>query len=251
MNIKPRITSLFMPCILGLLIAAQPLYAKQFWSDNSLSLLRGNDYEVGDLNRTVLTFEHVSGHSWGDIFLFADRLESDNKDRETYWEISPRLSIGNLMDKKLKFGIIKDVLITTTAEINDTVPFTNYLYGPAIDVEIPGFAFLQLNFYRRNNEGDGDDNWQFTPVWAIPFSLGGQQLVYDGFADWVSGNDDNTPQLNFTSQLKWDLGALWQAPKTLYIGIEYVYWNNKFGIKDSSAFKTNERNLNALIKVHF
>ncbi|MBV1921408.1 MAG: ion channel protein Tsx [Pseudomonadales bacterium] len=241
-----KLTLAIAGTMVGVLLTAPPLYAKQLWSDNSLSLLRGNDYEVGAEGRKVLTLEHVSGHSWGDMFSFVDRLESDNGDLETYWELSPRLSIGKAMGKELTAGLIKDVLITTTAEIADgPFPFTNYLIGPAIDLDIPGFKYFQLNAYRRNNEFS-DDNWQLTPVWGVPFSIAGQDFLYDGFADWRSGSGNNTTELNVTSQLTWDIGALMQTPKTLYIGVEYVYWTNKFGIQD-----TDERNLNALLKVHF
>ncbi len=232
--------------MIGALLTAPSLYAKQLWSDNSLTLLRGNDYKLMDEGQKVLTFEHVSGHSWGDVFTFIDRLEGDSGYIETYWEISPRLSIGKMVGKEFSAGPIKDVLVTTTAEIADgPFPFTNYLIGPAIDLDIPGFKYFQLNAYRRNNEFS-DDNWQLTPVWALPFSIGGQNFLYDGFADWRSGSGNNTTELNITSQLTWDIGALMQTPNTIYIGVEYVYWTNKFGVQD-----TDERNLNALLKVHF
>ncbi|OUS26283.1 hypothetical protein A9Q99_18815 [Gammaproteobacteria bacterium 45_16_T64] len=253
MTLRYSVTYFFALLFVGLTLAPT-IYAKQLWSDNSLSLLRGNNYEIGAESRTVLTFEHVSGHSWGDMFLFVDRLESDNDDNETYWELSPRLSLGKLFNKDLTMGPVKDVLLTTTAEIAEN--FTHYLIGPAIDLNVPGFAYLQLNVYLRDNEAFGgatkaDANWQFTPVWGVPFSIGNAQFLYDGFIDWRSGDGDNNTELNFTSQLKWDMGALWQSPKVLYVGVEYVYWDTKFGIKDSDALQTDERNLNALIKVHF
>lgn len=248
---------------MGVLISTSTIQAKQLWSDNSLSLLRGGDYKVyADETQTVLTFEHASGHSWGDMFLFVDRLEADklnpnepddrvkrDNGNDTYWEVSPRLSAGKLLSKDLSMGPIKDILLASTAEISEHQ--TSYLVGPGVDLSVSGFSHLSLNFYRRNNEGSGDDNWQLTTVWGVPFSLGNQQFVYDGFIDWVSGDGDTTSQTNFTSQFKWDLGALWQTPKTLYLGIEYVYWNNRFGIQDTDAFETNERNVNGLLKLHF
>lgn len=228
---------------MGALLATPSLHAKQLWSNNSLSLLRGNDYEVIGESQKILTFEHVSGHSWGDVFMFVDRFEGDNGGLDTYWELSPRLSIGKILDKELTAGPIKDVLISTTAEIGQS--FTHYLIGPAVNLAIPGFSYFQLNTYRRNNDGR-DDNWQLTPVWGLPFSIGEQNFLYNGFADWRSGSGNNTTELNFTSQLTWDIGALMGTPETFRIGVEYVYWTNKFGIQD-----TDERNLNALFKAHF
>jgi hypothetical protein len=46
--------------------------AETLWSDVSASLLKGNNYQVGDNSRTVFTFEHAAGYSWGDSFLFID-----------------------------------------------------------------------------------------------------------------------------------------------------------------------------------
>lgn len=230
------------------LILSVSSYGEQLWSDNALALWRGTDFKLGDKNRTVLTYEHVSGHSWGDVFMFVDRVESDNGDKDTYWEVSPRLSINKVFDANLKGGLVSDLLITTTAEIASSV--TNYLYGPAIDLDIPGFAVFQLNFYRRNNESQ-KDNWQLTPVWVVPFSVGGMALSYEGFADWSSGSEDGHAVLNFTSELKLDIGDLWGTPKTLYAGIKYIYIENKFGIENDANNDTNERNLTASVEVHF
>jgi len=247
------------------LLLAPVAQAKTLWSDNSLSLLKGNDYTVPytytseDEERVVVTFEHVSGHSWGDLFLFVDRLDSSEDNRETYVEVSPRLSLGKITGSDMKMGIIKDVLLGGTVEWlsvpsadlpNDK---TNYLIGPALDLALPGFAYFQLNTYYRDNDGDQKSNWQLTPVWGLPFSLGSAKFLYDGFIDWRSGTEDSHAETNFTSQLKWDVGnTLFNAEKTLYVGIEYVYWRNKFGIEDGSMpFDTNEKNINLLIKAHF
>jgi len=45
----------------------------------------------------------------------------------------------------------------------------------------------------------------------------------------------------------------------LYLGVEYVYWDNKFGIRDGSllfkgakrCWDSDERNLNVLVQYHF
>lgn len=252
---------------IGLLALAATVDAKPLWSDNSLSVLKGNDYTVAypdstdDSERTVVTFEHVSGQSWGDIFMFVDRLDSSDDNTETYVEISPRLSLGKVTGKPLKFGIIEDVLITSTVEwvsvpgtgFDGKIDDTNYLLGPAIDLKVPGFAYLQLNAYHRDNDGGKDSNWQLTPVWGVPFKLGSLSFLYDGFIDWRSGTEDSHAETNFTSQLKWDAGSLLlNTEKTLYVGFEYVYWRNKFGLEDGSLpFETTEKNLNLLVKAHF
>tara|TARA_Y100001968_G_scaffold272679_1_gene265009 strand:+ start:326 stop:619 length:294 start_codon:yes stop_codon:yes gene_type:complete len=69
------------------------------WQNNSLSYLYGKDFKVdaGEIQQTV-TFEHASGWSWGDMFLFVDNKWynglSGEEGHTYYGEFSPRLSLG-------------------------------------------------------------------------------------------------------------------------------------------------------------
>ncbi|WOX04395.1 outer membrane protein OmpK [Microbulbifer pacificus] len=242
-------------------------HAETLWSDNSLTALHGKNYEVDyslgsdDSTRNVLTFEHASGHSWGDLFIFSDYLVSDDDSSELYTEISPRLSLGKLSGTELAFGPVKDVLLAGQLELGNmddpdhltaTGPhFTNKLAGIGFDLAVPGFAYFQTNFYHREND-DRADNEQLTLVWGLPFTLGSEQFLYDGFLDWASASRDVHASMNFTSQLKWDIGARVGKPKKLYAGLEYVHWDDKFGIKDGTfGIDSNERNVNLLLKYHF
>ncbi|SEA11203.1 outer membrane protein OmpK [Microbulbifer marinus] len=248
-------------------LASLAANAEVLWQDNSLSLLSGSDYKVNyslgtdDSSRTVVTYEHVSGHSWGDFFMFADYLTSSAGSDELYTEVSPRLSLGKLSGRELAFGPVKDVLLASTLEFGNfddpdhltaTGPhFTNKLAGVGFDLAVPGFSFVQANVYHRDND-DKASNEQLTLVWGLPFSLGSADFLYDGFIDWTSASADAHPSMNFTSQLKWDVGAQWGQPKSLYAGIEYVHWDDKFGIEDGTfGIDSNERNVNLLVKYHF
>ncbi|WGL15873.1 outer membrane protein OmpK [Microbulbifer bruguierae] len=241
--------------------------AETLWSDNSLTALHGKDYKVNyslgsdDSTRNVLTFEHVSGHSWGDFFMFADYLRSDTGADELYTELSPRLSLGKLGNRELAFGPVTDVLLAGQLELGRaddpdhllaTGPeFANTLAGVGFDLAVPGFAYFQANVYHRNNEAKAD-NEQLTLAWGLPFTLSSEAFLYDGFLDWASASRDVHPSMNFTSQLKWDIGARAGNPKKLYAGLEYVHWNNKFGIEDGTfGVDSNERNVNLLLKYHF
>ncbi|MBU1308411.1 MAG: nucleoside-binding protein [Gammaproteobacteria bacterium] len=234
--------------LLMLALGGLPLRAEVLWQDFSVSYLNGSNYRVDGPDKQVLTFEHAAGTSWGDSFLFLDHLRGDNGSRSNYAEWSPRLSLSKLSGQQLQFGLIKDVLLTSTVEMSSLR--TDFLYGVATDLAVPGFNYLKLNFYRRNNDGLAG-NWQLTTTWAIPFSLGEQQFLYDGFLDWYSTTADQRASMNMTSQLKWALHPLFNLKSKLYVGVEYVYWRNKYGIADSPAFRTNESNVNLLIKAHF
>lgn len=219
-------------CVIGLMSTTAS--AKTIWSDFSATYLNGSHYEVGDSDRQVLTLEHAAGTSWGDSFIFFDRLESDNGDTETYGEVSPRIRLT-----KLDTPVIKSLYFAPSAEIGDG--FTNYLVGVGTDLDIPGFNYFQLNAYHRNND-NYDSNYQLTAVWAIPVG----PLMYDGFMDWTNSVDNVSASMNLTSQLKYDVAKYVGLDTKLYVGVEYVYWNNKFGIKNQ-----DERNVNLLVKYHF
>lgn len=257
---------------LSLLATPFIAHAETLWSDNSLTALHGKNYEVNyslgsdDSTRNVLTFEHASGHSWGDLFLFADYLVSDDDSTELYTEISPRLSLnklglGKLGSRELAFGPVKDVLLAGQLELGNmddpdhltaTGPhFVNKLAGIGFDLAVPGFAYFQTNLYHRNND-DRADNEQLTLAWGLPFTLGSEQFLYDGFIDWASASRDVHASMNFTSQLKWDIGARMGKSKKLYAGVEYVHWDDKFGIENGTfGIDSNERNVNLLLKYHF
>lgn len=204
------------------------------WSDVSASLLKGNNYQVGDNNRTVFTFEHAAGYSWGDSFLFIDRLQSNNGNKETYAEIAPRFQLSAYQNK-----LIKNIYLATTIEIGND--FTHYLYGIGTQLKLPHFKYFNINLYHRNNDS-GANSQQITLTWALPFN----KLLYDGFIDFVPSNDNKSTSLNFTSQLKYSLSEHLNLATKLYVGVEYNYWLNKFGIDG-----IDEKNLNFLVKYHF
>ena len=240
MNLKVSVPSLLGGvCIL----ASASVSAEMVWSDFSLTFMKGGDYEVGDPDRTVFTVEHISAHSWGDNFFFIDRLNSKDGTTESYFEVSPRLSLGYLTGSELKFGPVKDLLVATTWEAGQG--FDNYLYGVGLNLDVPGFQYVGLNLYQVSNELWEDDQ-QLTLTWGYPFAIGSADFVYDGYIDWSSAESDHASEMAFVSQLKWNLGKLFDAKAPVYVGIEYVNWTNKFGIEG-----VDEHNPNLMLQWHF
>lgn len=239
--------------------SANPL----LWQNNSLTYLYGQDFKIDPKIQQTLTFEHASGWSMGDLFVFVDSIHYNGDvadDSTLYGEISPRLSIGKLFDTPIRFGPVKDVLLAATYEFGED-DVESWLLGPGFDLALPGFDYFSLNFYQRQTKGnrDGDGVWQITPAWSYTIPVGRSDVLIDGFMDWVVDNDKGYhANLHFNPQIKYDLGkALAWGEKQVYVGIEYDYWKNKYGIDNDSFLGdtllggTDQNTASLLVKAHF
>ena len=184
---------------------------------------------MGDPKRKILTFEHAAATSWGDSFLFIDHIRSNNDDVQTYGEWSPRLKLKSFDDSVITGIYATGMIEMSTFSSADNIgsSFTNYLAAVGGDIKVPYFDFFKVNFYYRNNEHK-PNNYQTTIVWGLPLG----PLYYDGFADITSSNDDVEASMNLTSQLKYNIAPHIGLKSKFFVGVEYVYWLNKFSIKD-------------------
>lgn len=237
-------TLLLAALLAGLGIGAPAQAGAAKWSSTNVQYLYGTQYEPifdnGDETRSIITLEHVNGWALGDNFFFVDITNPDHTGDETgtelYAELSPRLSLSKMTGSDLSYGIVQDVLITTTAEIGDAgTGFHNYLYGLAVDLKLPGFTFFQFNWYVRNEiNARTDTGQQITLVWLVPFSIGPIDFAFEGFFDYAYDLDsDEAPtedNIITGPRLLVDVGKAFGAPGTLQAGVEYQIWRNKFGI---------------------
>jgi nucleoside-specific outer membrane channel protein Tsx len=254
---------------LSIALLAPTAHAGLLWHDESLSYLWGDNFRVNPPTQQTFTFEHASGWSWGDLFLFVDQInyqgrKDPGQGGSTYYgEFQPRLSLGKLSGTDLSFGPIKDVLIASSVEFGEG-DTESYLLGPGFDLDIPGFDYFQLNLYYRKPDGHRvpAGAWQITPAWSYTVPLGNSDLLIDGYIDWVVNNKDASSgrrnqadyhaNLHFNPQIKYDLGkALGYGAKHLYVGVEYDYWSDKYGIEDSKGFRTEQNTTSFLLKYHF
>lgn len=212
------------------LLASTPTLAAT-WSSSNVQLLKGNDYELGDKNRTILTYENALGFDYGDSFFFIDVTEPLDKGTNYYSEFSPRFSLSKITGSNMSSGIIKDVMIATTLEMGDGVRGT--LVGIGLPLDIDGFAFANANFYLRKSERDfateqTKNGYQLTLTWKKPFSIGSTKLSFEGFLDYAfgesGGSNPKEDNLITAPRLLVVLG-------TFEVGVEYQIWKNKFGVK--------------------
>ncbi len=246
--IKPVITA---AAIVALSTAATGAHAKVLFTDTSLSLLYGNDYELAkDGELTTLTLEHASTHTWGGVFFFVDRLQGASDDeasraKDIYGELAPKFKVATFND-----GFIKQVNLAAQYEFgSNSSGFSqdNYLVGVGADLNVPisGMKYASASLYHafNNNSGsnDGDDQ-QVT----LTYGWEKNNFIIDGYVDYSFNNDDLEDQLHINPQIKYNLQEALGIDNRVEVGIEYSYWKNKFGLDG-----VNQSVPSALVKVHF
>lgn len=236
--------------------------------------------------RRVITFEHASGHDWGGTFLFVDRLfsrDSDYPNDALYGEASANYNFmkpGGFIKNVYASGQVEigrdDNGQDATFNRSNGNSFENILLGVGANLAVPGASFFNVILYHRLNDDQAldqttgaqgfatglfprsrPDNQQLTVTWRFDFL--NDMMRFDGFMDYATGFDFETVDpsnpiatkaensLNFTPQLKMDFGSMFgYEAKKLWVGVEWVMWNNKFGVDG-----WNENNPNVLVKWHF
>lgn len=221
--------------------------AKPVWQDFSVTGLYGENYEQvfsPEEKQTTVTLEYAAKVKYADVFFFVDRARTDADTKSTYFELAPRLSLGEVTGKDLSFGPVKDVLVATTWEA-DSSNFDNFLYGIGFSLDIPYTQYANINFYKAENELQKDD-YQMTITYAVPFKIGGEEFLADAFLDWSTAEgSDHKSELNWTSQYKWNVGKHISPDTKLYVGVEHSVWNNKYGSNK------DQNDVSALVKYHF
>ncbi len=214
-------------------LGAVTAQAADRYSSTNVQILYGQDYELGEEKRTIMTLEHASGWEYGDNFFFVDVTNFDNDGTEVYGEIAPRLSFSKITGKQIGFGPLTDVLLAGQIEFGHAAPdiqSRTHLYGIGTSWDIPGFAFFHANFYVRDDKTISGDTWQVTTSWLVPFNVGGVKAGFGGFIDFAGGEGDEEDSIIGAPQLLVDVGNFWGVPDRLHAGIEYQFWRNKFGL---------------------
>ncbi|RDE23071.1 nucleoside-binding protein [Motiliproteus coralliicola] len=231
------------------------------WSTTELQLQRG-DLDVpsfaggGSEQTTILTLQHASGWKYGDTFFFVDASKtSDNSD--LYAELYPHFSFGKISGKDLSVGPIRDFGLVTGLNFAADANVLKYLPGVRLSLDLPGFAFANLDVTAYIDDSDGvasggapaeDDSYMVDFSWAYPFKIGSTSWSVEGHAEYIGSRDNEfgdkvSHHILAQPQLRLDLGEqLFDRAGQLFVGIEYQYWNNKLG--DS---KTDESVVQALL----
>ena len=161
-------------------------------------------------------------------------------DLEAYGEWYSFLSLKKTSGLEVPLPGIRDIGVSLGVNAGSKPardPFKAWLGGVRIDLDAPGFEYMQLSFHAYKNDNEPGTGLQITPVWSIPFNLGDFRFKFRGFMDISSGETAPGWHLLAQPQLLFDVGALQGKRDKLMLGVEWWYWKNKYGIEgqDESA----------------
>lgn len=216
------------------------------WSNTELQYLHGDGYRmpsnVEDISQSIITFTHAHGWTFGRNFMFMDTLITEDgqpPQSSVYGEAYSYFSLNKISGRDLSFSLFKD--LNATVGVNAGENFDNprsgpriALYGVTVDFNLPGFSLFTVDFLRHNplEPYPQGTSWQITPVWKFPFELFGTKWSLEGFADFIGKKGPGYARNALAQpQIRLDVGDLWGHSKHFYVGIEYQYWHNKYGIK--------------------
>ncbi len=237
------------------------------WGSTSVSYLKGSSYCAPNFGgedcakglsskqkeNEILTLEHVDGWKYGDNYFFIDIPNVSTPSSIPYVEYNPRFSSKKILGTDYGTGLLSDVLVTAqynrAGKAGDFPNHAVYLYGLAVDLNVPGLNFFQTHFYVRDDRNLEGTSTQLTLVWGSNFKAG-IDWEFAGFLDYAGaegkkGADGSTfaySEANLLTQPQ----LLAKLTPNLGLGLEYQYWSNKLGVK-----KANESLPQLLIKASF
>jgi nucleoside-specific outer membrane channel protein Tsx len=248
-------------------------------SINEIHFQEGTLNQVGTggamADTTIFTFQHVSSWGYGDNFLFFDHTDFDlatagsnpaNPGSDTsdiYGEWYSHFSLSKITGNEVKFGIVRDVGFLAGLNWAPDVDSWWFLPGVRFSLDLPGFAFANLDFTTYNQHSttntnattfgilDEERSWMSDFSWAYPFSIGRTNWSLEGHIEYIEARRQVTTfgagklesWVLAQPQLRLDLGDLLDiGANKLFVGVEYQYWNNKLGEKD-----TDDRELQFLL----
>ena len=254
-------------CCAALMLAAGAANALD-WSDNAISWRYGTrfaePFNPEHIDKHVIALTHASGYKYGSNYFNLDLLKSDSKDpksltdssgaEEAYLLYRHTLDIGALSGRELRFGRVKGIGLTGGFDLNtkEDVGYNSrkrmLVLGPTLMWDVPGFLNTSLLLIHESNAPSGafppisgvagrrytfDNHPMLSASWGIPVAEG---WSFEGYANFIAskGLDEvgnpTSAETNIDMQLMYDIGARYGQKKNRFrIGVEYQFWNNKFG----------------------
>ena len=276
-------------CCAALVLAAGAANALD-WSDTAISWRYGTrfaePFNPEHINKHVVALTHASGYKYGSNYLNLDLLKSDSKDpksltdssgaEEAYLLYRHTLDIGALSGRELRAGPVKGLGLTAGFDLNtkDDVGYNSrkrmLVLGPTLMWDVPGFLNTSLLLIHESNAPSGafppisgvagrrytfDNHPMLSASWGIPVAEG---WSFEGYANFIAskGLDEvgnpTSAETNIDMQLMYDIGARYgQKKKRFRVGVEYQFWNNKFGNSRLSTGGRGQRASTPMVRAEY
>jgi nucleoside-specific outer membrane channel protein Tsx len=200
------------------------------WSVFDFQYLYGSNWQLGAKRKDILTLEHADGWALGDNYLFVDVAHIANQEDVTsiYGEWQPRFSLSKILGVNLDAGPLHDILETNRLAFGGG--FLAYLFGGAVDLNIPGFSYWHQHFFARKDIHLDGITWQITSEWSVPIELGPIRLLQDGFIHFIGPEGSSHFNIITQPQLLLDIGHFGGYTDQLLVGVEFDWRHNEYGI---------------------
>ena len=208
--------------------------------------------------------------------------------QEAYVVYRHTLDIGALRGTEMRYGPVKGVGLTLGFDWNtkNDVGYNSrkrmLVAGPTLmwDMrlgDVPGFLSTGLLLIHESNAPSGafppisqvngrytyDTHAMFSASWGIPLPanlLGdwAQGWGFEGYLNYIGakGRDEvgnpTGAETNLDMQLMYDLGSRFGQPKNRFrVGVEYQFWNNKFGNTAATTGNRGQRASTPMVRAEY
>jgi nucleoside-specific outer membrane channel protein Tsx len=236
-------------------------------SDAVFSIRTGSTFREphnpAEIKKDIFSFSQMNSYAYGSNFLNVDLLQSDQSDpasfgqtagaQEAYVVYRHIFDIGKLQGADVRFGLVRGTGVTLGFDWNakNDVSYNSrkqmLVIGPTLMWDVPGYLNTSLLLLDESNAPSsafppisnvtGRYHYKVHPMlsadWGIPLSA---SVSFEGYANFIAskgidevGNETGA-ETNIDMQLMFDVGAALGAGRNRFrLGLEYQYWNNKFG----------------------
>ena len=259
------------------------------WSDTSISWRYGTrfaePYNPEHIKKHIFALTHASGYKYGSNFFNVDLLQSDETDpasltqnegaQEAYVVYRHLLDIGALRGAEMRYGPVKGVGLTLGFDWNtkNDVGYNSrkrmLVAGPTLMWDVPGFLNTSLLVLRESNAPSGafapisnvngrytyDTHAALSVNWAIPVA---ERFSFEGYGLFIGakGRDEvgngTGAETNVDMALMYDMSSHFGQPKNrLRVGLEYQFWNNKFGNTRATTGGRGQRASTPMVRAEY
>ena len=255
--------------LVALLVGASFPAAAEDSSDTFIGYRYGTRYQEPniphEITKHILQFSHASTYRYGSNFLNVDYFKSDGNDPangagsggavEIYLTYRHQLQYGKLTGTPLSFGPVRDLAFTGGFDLNtkDTTLGPRkqlFVVGPTVKFDVPGFLDVGFWYSRERNhcgappclapgahsEVTFDPTYYLNATWGIPFTAARLPLKFQGFLNFIGPkgkdytNRETERETLLRTSVMLDVGQVAGGHKgTIFAGVGYEYWHNKYG----------------------